>query len=56
MGCRCNCKFSDNYDSEQDPLRVVHRFHNTIPEEEENEGESEAKAEAKAEAGADELK
>jgi len=56
MGCACGCEFSDNYDSEQDPLRVVHRFHNTIPEEEENEGESEAKAEAKAEAAAEELK
>ncbi len=56
MGCRCNCQSSDNYDSEQDPLRVVHRFHNTIHEEDENEGESEAKAEAKADAVADELK
>ncbi len=55
-GCACNCQFSGNYDSEQDPLRVVHRFRNTIPEEDENEGESEAKAEAKAEAAADELK
>ncbi len=56
MGCRCNCQFSDNYDSEQDPLRVVHKLRETIPAEDENEGESEAEAEAKAEAAADELK
>jgi len=55
-GCRCNCQFSDNYDSEQDPLRVVRELREPIPEEDENEGESEAEAEAKAEAAADELK
>ncbi len=56
VGCARECEFSDNYDFEQDPLRMVRRFQNVVREEEENEGESEAEAEANAEAAAEELK
>ena len=57
--CACNCRLSDNYDSEQDTLRElrdIQELRSPSPEEYESEDETEAEAKANAEAAVDESK
>ncbi len=57
--CACNCRLSDNHDSEQDTLRElrdIQELRSPSPEEYESEDETEAEAKANAKAAVDELK